>query len=147
MTSPLERRALQQRLRVGDRSRIVLRILDKARAPLTARDIYTRARTSPLPVSMATIRRTLNQLTAAGLLRALSSRARHKQYEKAHREQREALIDRTTGRRLEFHSEGIEELLKHTLVQLGYRLLDYRLELFGVADREAGSPHSPTLTH
>lgn len=85
----------------------------------------------------ATIQRTLNQLTAAGLLRCLDLHARKKQYEKVYLEHRELLIDSATGRRLEFHSKGIEELLKHALVGLGYRLLDYRLELFGVPEPES----------
>lgn len=132
VTSQLERLALQRGLRVGERGRIVLRMLDEADVPLSVDDIYRRTRTGRSPISLATIRRTLNQLTAAGLLRRLYSESHKPHYEKIHRAQREALIDSVTGQRLEFHSEGIEGLLKHAVHQLGYRLLDYRLELFGV---------------
>lgn len=137
MVSRLERLALERHLRISDRSRLVLRILDQARAPLSVKDIYLRARPGALQVSMATIQRTVNQLTAAGLLRRLDLPARRKQYEKLHHDQRESLIDSATGRRLEFHSEGIEGLLKYALQQLGYRLLDYRLELFGIREQQS----------
>ncbi len=140
VTSQLERLALQRGLQIGERSRTVLRMLDDAGAPLSVDDIYRRTRTGRSPISLATIRRTLNQLTAAGLLRRLYSESHTPHYEKIHRAQREALIDSVTGKRLEFHSEGIEGLLKHAVHQLGYRLLDYRLELFGVP-KQRGPKH------
>jgi Fur family ferric uptake transcriptional regulator len=112
-------------------------MLDDAGAPLSVDDVYRRTRTGRSPISLATIRRTLNQLTAAGLLRRLYSESNKPHYEKIHRAQRESLIDSVTGQRLEFHSEGIEGLLKHAVHQLGYRLLDYRLELFGVPNQGA----------
>lgn len=137
MTNHLERLALERRLRVGERTRLVLRILDRARTPLSVQDIYLRARSSSLSLGLPTIRRILNQLVAAALLRRLDLPGNKRKYEKVHREQRESLIDRSSGQRIEFHSEGIEGLLKHAVQQLGYRLLDYRLELFGIPESES----------
>ncbi len=143
MTSQLERLALERHLRIGERSRVVLRILDSATAPLSVNDIYRRTRTDRAPISLATIRRTLNQLTTTGLLRRQYRPSQKPHYEKIYHAHRESLIDSITGQRLEFRSEGIEGLLKHAVQQLGYRLLDYRLELFGVPKQKfvAGSAY------
>lgn len=56
------------------------------------------------------------------------------QYKPMHGERGGSLIDAATGQRLAFHSEGIEGLLRYAVQQLGYRLIDYRLELFGLPD-------------
>lgn len=50
----------------------------------------------------------------------------------------EQLIDVRSGRRREFRSAEMRLLLEEIARALGYRLLDYRLELFGTA-RCAGS--------
>lgn len=134
MTNRLERLALQQRLRIGAQRRILLKILDQARGPLTAREVYQRAQASRQPVSLSTIQHTLSRLTAAGLLRRVAAGGRKAWYEKAHGARRESLIDTATGDRLEFRSEGIEGLLQYAVRQLGYRLIDYQLELFGLPD-------------
>lgn len=84
-------------------------------------------------MSLPTIQRTLNRLVASGLLRRLDLSGRKKQYEPIERQQRGSLIDAATGQRTGFHSDGIEGLLQQALRQLGYQLLDYRLELTGVA--------------
>ena len=131
MTNRLERLALQRRLRVGAKRRIVLKIFDRARDPLTARDVHRLALAVAMQISLSTIQRTLPQLVAVGLLRRLPSRDRKARYEKVDQEWREYLVDAATGRRLAFRSESIESLLKQAMRQLGYRLLDYRLELLG----------------
>lgn len=139
MTSRLGRLALQRRLRVGRQRRIVLTILDQAREPLTAREIHRRTQAGRQSVSLSTIQHALRQLTAARLLRRVASARRTGCYEKVHGTRRESLIDTASGDRLEFHSEGIEALLKYAVRQLGYRLVDYQLELFGLPD---GGPDS-----
>lgn len=144
MTNRLERLALQRRLRIGAQRRVILTILDQAREPLTAREIYQRAQASRQPVSLSTIQHTLSQLTAAGLLRRNVSARRRGRYEKVHGARRESLIDTATGDRLEFRSEGIEGLLKYAVRQLGYRLVDYQLELFGLPDGEPDPPLGKT---
>lgn len=134
MINRLERLALQRHLRIGTQRRIVLTILDRARNPLAAREIHRHAEASLQPVSLSTIRHTLSQLTAAGLLRRIASGGRTPRYEKVHGSRRDSLIDTATGDRLEFHSEGIEDLLRYAVRQLGYRLLDYQLDLFGLPE-------------
>ena len=41
------------------------------------------------------------------------------------------LIDMSTGKGIEFHSRVIEDLQATVAKELGYFLVDYRLELFG----------------
>jgi len=47
-------------------------------------------------------------------------------------EHHDHLIDVKTGAVVEFHSEEIEKLQEEIARKLGYRLVDHRLELYGV---------------
>lgn len=151
MINRLERLALQRRLRIGGQRRVILKLLDRATGPLTAQELYRSSVESQQPVSLSTVQRTFQLLSAVGLLRRLETKGRASRYEKVHGKQRELLIDTATGDRVEFRSEGIEGLLKYAIEQLGYRLLDYHLELYGLP--EAASPradadlstHAPAL--
>jgi Fur family transcriptional regulator, ferric uptake regulator len=142
--SRLERLALQRRLRIGPQRRIILQILEAASDQPTAQEIYQRAQTSDRHISLSTIRHTLAKLTEAGLLRRLKPPRSKARYEKAGPQHRESLIDAGSGRQLEFRSEGIEGLLQYAVQQLGYRLLDYRLELFGVPEPDPGKQAART---
>jgi Fur family ferric uptake transcriptional regulator len=145
VTNRLERLALQRHLRISERRRIILQVLDKAQGPTTAQEVYRRTRETYQGISLSTIHRTLNLLTEAGLLRRLEFGVHKTRYEKADAQRHDRLIDVRTGRLLEFRSEGIEGLLKHIVHELGYRLLDYRLDLFGTPERSAANRAAPPI--
>ncbi len=138
MSHRLERLALQQAVRMSAQRRSILQVLDAAPGALSAREILLRARELNRDVSSSTVHRTLKLLTKSKLLARLES-DHPVRYLKSPSEHREHLVDLRTGRVVEFRSDGIEALLEHAVHQLGYRLLDYRLELFGAATQtEAG---------
>jgi Fur family ferric uptake transcriptional regulator len=56
-------------------------------------------------------------------------------YERAPREHHDHLIDVDTGAVIEFRNEQIERLQEAIARELGYKLIDHRLELYGVALR------------
>lgn len=58
---------------------------------------------------------------------------RTRRYRRKDIEHIERLVDVRSGRRREFRSADLRLLLEETARALGYRLLDYRLELFGAA--------------
>ena len=53
-------------------------------------------------------------------------------YEEVPEEHHDHLIDVRNGKVIEFQNDDIEELQKRVAKELGYKLVDHRLELYGV---------------
>jgi Fur family ferric uptake transcriptional regulator len=78
-------------------------------------------------------------LEEAGILERHDFRDGRSRYEEVPDEHHDHLIDVQTGRVIEFHDDQIEELQRLVAEKLGYRLVDHRLELYGVPlNAEAG---------
>ncbi len=130
MSHRLERLALQRGVRMSAQRLAILQVLDSTPDALSAPEILLRSLELNQHVSLSTVHRTLKLLTKFRLLTQLGSN-HPVRYMRRPPEHREHLIDLQTGGVVEFRSDGIEALLEHSVNQLGYRLLDYRLELFG----------------
>lgn len=75
----------------------------------------------------------------AGILERHDFRDGRSRYEEVTEEHHDHLIDVETGEVLEFRNEKIEELQKLIAEELGYDLIDHRLELYGKRrDRKTG---------
>ncbi len=143
MMNPLERLALQRGIRINEKRRIILQILDGADDRRTAQDIHRCALELDRRIGLSTVYRLLKVLSAAGLVTRVELPGRNSRYEKVGSAYRERVIDLRTGRVLEFRSDGIEALLEHAVAQLGYRLLDYRLELFAIEGADSRTADFP----
>ncbi|HCN32747.1 MAG TPA: transcriptional repressor, partial [Rhodobiaceae bacterium] len=60
-------------------------------------------------------------------------------YETISEDHHDHLIDLQSGKVIEFSNDAIEELQRQVAEKLGYRLVDHRLELYGVP-LEQGKP-------
>ena len=68
----------------------------------------------------------------AGILERHDFRDGRSRYEMTPEEHHDHLIDLRSGRVFEFQNQRIEDLQKEIARRLGYRLVDHRLELYGV---------------
>jgi Fur family ferric uptake transcriptional regulator len=78
----------------------------------------------------------------AGIIEKHDFRDGRSRYEEATDEHHDHLIDMRTGQVLEFVDPEIERLQEEIARRLGYRLIDHRLELYGVPldeGKKAGS--------
>jgi Fur family ferric uptake transcriptional regulator len=89
-------------------------------------------------ISIATVYRTVRLFEEAGILDRHDfgdGRARYEATPEAHHDH---LIDVETGKVIEFVDPELEALQRQIAERLGYRLVDHRMELYGVkSDREA----------
>ncbi len=129
-----ERLCVERGLRMNGQRRAILRVLDEAMDHPCAQEVYERATQIDRGVSTATVYRTLGLLAEAGLLVRLEFNDGRARYEKARPGRHEHLIDVQSGKVVEFSAEGITALLTQLAATLGYRLVDYRLELFAEPD-------------
>jgi Fur family ferric uptake transcriptional regulator len=120
-------------LRITEQRRVIARILSESEDHPDVETLHERASAIDPRISIATVYRTVRLFEEAGIL------ARHEfgdgraRYEAASDEHHDHLIDVETGRVVEFVDEELETLQKRIAEKLGFRLVDHRMELYGVS--------------
>ena len=95
-------------------------------------ELHRRAAAVDSGISIATVYRTVKLFEDAGILERLEFRDGRARYEEASEDHHDHLIDLQSGEVIEFQNGDIEKLQEIVARQLGYRLVDHRLELYGV---------------
>lgn len=123
--------------------RVIARVLAEAEDHPDAEELHRRAAAIDPHISIATVYRTVRLLEESGILERHDFRDGRSRYEEVPDEHHDHLIDVQTGRVIEFHDDQIEELQRLVAEKLGYKLVDHRLELYGVplgADSKDAKP-------
>jgi Fur family ferric uptake transcriptional regulator len=128
----LEKLALEKGMRMTDQRRIVARVLSTATDHPDVEELYRRASAEDPHISIATVYRTVRLFEEAGIIEKHDFRNGRSRYEEARPEHHDHLIDMKTGKVLEFYDEEIERLKAAIARRLGFKLIDHRLELYGV---------------
>ena len=92
-------------------------------------ELYRRSAEQDSTISIATVYRTVKLLEEAGVIVRLEF-GDGRAYEEAG-EHHEHLVDVETGEVLEFYHAELEALKEQVAREMGYELVDHRLELFG----------------
>ena len=134
----LEQLCADKGLRITEQRRIIARVLSESDDHPDVELLHERANKIDSGISIATVYRTVRLFEEAGILDRHDfgdGRARYEAAPEAHHD--DHLIDVETGKVVEFVDPEIEALQKQIAAKLGYRLVDHRLELYGVRlDRE-----------
>ncbi len=117
--------------------RVIARVLSTATDHPDAEELHRRANAQDASISLATVYRTVKLFEDAGIIQAHDFRDGRARYEEVPDEHHDHLINVRTGEVVEFHSEEIEELQELIAKRLGFRLVDHRLELYGVPLKDA----------
>lgn len=128
----LEKLCVEKGLRMTEPRRVIARILSLATDHPDAEELHRRANAQDSSISLATVYRTVKLFEDAGIIQAHDFRDGRARYEEVPDEHHDHLINVRTGEVVEFHSEEIEELQDLIAKKLGFRLVDHRLELYGV---------------
>lgn len=132
MPDRIEQLCVDKGMRMTDQRRVVARILSLAKDHPDVEELYRRAHEVDPHISIATVYRTVRLFEEAGIIARLDFRDGRSRYEETPDHHHDHLIDMKTGRVLEFMDEEIEALQEAIARRLGYRLVDHRLELYGV---------------
>jgi Fur family ferric uptake transcriptional regulator len=130
--SRLEQLCIDKGMRMTDQRRVIARVLSDAEDHPDVEEVYRRASVVDSRISIATVYRTVRLLEDAGILERHDFRAGRSRYEQVSEEHHDHLIDLQTGDVVEFRNEQIERLQELIARELGFRLVDHRLELYGV---------------
>ncbi|WP_340692278.1 Fur family transcriptional regulator [Hyphomonas sp.] len=133
----LEKLCAEKGLRMTEPRRVIARILSTSDDHPDAEELHRRANSMDSSISLATVYRTVKLFEDAGIIERHDFRDGRARYEEVPDEHHDHLIDIKTGGVVEFHSEEIEELQIEIARKLGYKLVDHRLELYGIPIKDS----------
>ena len=132
MMNPIEQLCIDKGLRMTDQRRTIAKVLSDSEDHPDAEELYRRASDIDQSISLATVYRTVKLFEESGIIERHDFRDGRSRYEQVPSEHHDHLIDIKTGDVIEFQNEEIERLQEFIAKELGYKLVDHRLELYGV---------------
>lgn len=148
MSDRIEKLCSDKGLKMTEQRRTIARVLSQANDHPDVEQVYRRATKLDPRISIATVYRTVKLFEEANILTRHDFGDGRARYEEAPAEHHDHLIDMNSGQVIEFVDEEIERLQEAIAKRLGYRLIDHRLELYGVKigrpdpDEAPGDPTS-----
>ncbi|MFT8554830.1 MAG: Fur family transcriptional regulator [Zymomonas mobilis] len=128
----IETLCAQKGLRITGQRRVIAQVLSEAEDHPDVESLYERASAIDSGISIATVYRTVRLFEEAGILERHDFGDGRARYEASPEDHHDHLIDVESGKIIEFSDEDMESLQKIIAERLGYKLVDHRLELYGV---------------
>jgi Fur family ferric uptake transcriptional regulator len=130
--SNLEQRCVELGLKMTEQRRVIARVLSKSDDHPDVEEVHGRVSKLDSRISLATVYRTLRLFEEVNLLERHDFGDGRARYERRSGEHHDHLINVEDGSVIEFQNAEIEQLQRKVAEQLGYRLVDHRLELYAV---------------
>lgn len=128
----LEQLCADKGLRITEQRRVIARVLSESEDHPDVEQLHRRASAVDPGISIATVYRTVRLFEEAGILDRHDFGDGRARYEPAPEAHHDHLIDVETGKVVEFVDPELEALQRQIAEKLGYRLVDHRMELYGV---------------
>ena len=128
----IEKLCIEKNMRMTEQRRVIARVLSAAHDHPDVEELYRRAHEVDPHISIATVYRTVRLFEEAGIIERHDFRDGRSRYEEMTEQHHDHLIDMKTGKVIEFVDEEIERLQNAIAQRLGSKLVDHRLELYGV---------------
>jgi Fur family transcriptional regulator, ferric uptake regulator len=134
----IEALCAERGLRITEQRKVIARVLSDATDHPDVESLHERAAAIDPKISIATVYRTVRLFEEAGILDRHDFGDGRARYEAAPEAHHDHLIDVETGKVIEFVDPELEALQRQIAEKLGFRLVDHRMELFGVRiDRDS----------
>jgi len=130
--SSLETACIEKGMRMTDQRRVIARVLESSADHPDVEELYRRAASVDPNISISTVYRTVRMFEDAGIIERHEFRDGRARYETIPDEHHDHLIDVRSGTVIEFRNEEIEALQERIARDLGYQIIDHRLELYAV---------------
>ena len=132
MPSRLETLCIEKGMRMTEQRRVIAQVLSEATDHPDVEQVYRRASAVDSRISIATVYRTVRMFEEANILERHDFGDGRARYEEVSDDHHDHLINVQSGEVIEFHNERIEQLQREICNELGYDLVDHRLELYAV---------------
>ena len=132
MSDTIEQKCLSKGVKLTDQRRIIAKVMSESNDHPDVDELYNRVSKIDSKISIATIYRTVKLFEEFGILTKHEFKGGKARYEALNESHHDHLIDIKTGEIIEFVDNDIEALQKKVAEKLGYKLVDHKLELYGV---------------
>ncbi len=119
-------------MRMTDQRRVIARVLQESEDHPDVEELYRRSSAVDPKISISTVYRTVKLFEDTGIIERHDFRDGRSRYETVPEEHHDHLIDLKNGVVIEFRSAEIEALQEKIAREHGFKLVDHRLELYGV---------------
>jgi len=136
VTSQIEEICAKKGIKLTENRKIIARIISSSDDHPDVEELYNRAAKMKPDIGIATVYRAVKMFEEEGIITKHDfskidgvSKAR---YEEISEEHHDHLIDINSGKVVEFYNEEIEVLKEKIAHDLGYKMVDHKLEIYAV---------------
>ena len=132
MSETIEQKCIAKGVKLTDQRKIIAKIMSDSQDHPDVDELYKRASKLDSKISIATVYRTVKLFEESGIVAKHDFKGGKARYEELNEGHHDHLIDIKTGEIIEFVDEEIENLQKKVADKYGYKLVDHKLELYGI---------------
>jgi len=138
MSSIIEEKCKEKGVRLTEQRKTIAKVLSESKEEYGSKDhpdvdeLHKRVSHIDDKISIATVYRTVKLFEEAGILAKHDFKGGKARYEAMVESHHDHLIDIKSGEIIEFVDEEIEKLQKKVAEKYGYKLVDHKLELYGI---------------
>ena len=132
MSETIEQKCIAKGVKLTDQRKIIAKIMSDSQDHPDVDELYKRASKIDSKISIATVYRTVKLFEEAGIVAKHDFKGGKARYEELNEGHHDHLIDIKTGEIIEFVDEEIEKLQQKVADKYGYKLVDHKLELYGM---------------
>ena len=132
MSSTIEKKCKNIGVKLTDQRKIIAKVMSESNDHPNVDELYNRVSKIDSKISIATVYRTVKLFEESGILAKHDFKGGKARYEELNEGHHDHLIDIKSGEIIEFVDNEIEELQKKVAKKYGYKLVDHKLELYGV---------------
>ena len=132
MTETIEQKCLAKGVKLTEQRKTIAKIMSDSQDHPDVDELYRRASKIDSKISIATVYRTVKLFEEAGIVAKHDFKGGKARYEELSEGHHDHLIDIKTGEIIEFVDDEIEKLQQKVAEKYGYKLVDHKLELYGI---------------
>ena len=132
MSETIVQKCMTKGVKLTDQRRIIAKVMGESQDHPDVDELYNRVSKIDSKISIATVYRTVKLFEEAGIVTKHDFKGGKARYEQLNESHHDHLIDIKTGEIIEFVDDEIEKLQQKVAEKYGYKLVDHKLELYGI---------------
>ncbi len=138
MSETILQKCIQKGVKLTEQRKVIAKVMADSKKKYGDSDhpnvdeLYNRVINIDPKISIATVYRTVKLFEESGIIAKHDFKDGKARYEELSESHHDHLIDVKTGEIIEFVDEDIEKLQEKVAEKYGYRLVDHKLELYGI---------------
>ena len=132
MPETIEEKCIAKGVKLTEQRKIIAKVMSDSRDHPDVDELYNRVSKIDSKISIATVYRTVKLFEEVGIVTKHDFKGGKARYEEINEGHHGHLIDIKTGEIIEFVDDEIEKLQNKVAEKYGYKLVDHKLELYGI---------------